>query len=99
MAANAGTIRLVDQTQAGFHAHLWLLETGYAFSDWAAGFLISHDTLREHAQRVSSAEVKPGAVQKWTVQFKAGTYGILCVPLRDGSEYGIGFTAGPITVR
>ena len=97
--AKTGTIQMEDLTTAGFNAYLWLLDSDYSFSDWAKGFLVSHATLRDHAHIVDHASVKPGAVQGWTAHFKAGTYGILCVPLRDGSEYGLGYTAGPITVQ
>src|SRR5207249_1443647 len=28
----------------------------------------------------------------------SGSYGILCVPLQNGEEYGVGYTAGPISL-
>jgi len=97
-AAGAVTFLLIDQTGGGFNAHVWLFEKGYQYADWARGFLTDHATLRDHARIVDDATVKPGATQRFTTRFDAGTYAFLCVPLRDGSEYGVGYTAGPIEV-
>jgi len=98
LAAGAVTFLLIDQTEGGFNAHVWLFEKGYQYADWARGFLTDHATLRDHARIVDNANVKPGATQRFTTRFDAGTYAFLCVPLRDGSEYGVGYTAGPISV-
>jgi tRNA U38,U39,U40 pseudouridine synthase TruA len=96
--AGAVTILLVDQTGGGFNAYVWVLEKGYEYADLARGFLTEHATLRDHAQMVDHASVSPGATQRFKTHFFAGTQAFLCVPLRDGSEYGLGYTAGPITV-
>jgi len=98
-AGTQAAIRLIDQRATGFNAHLFLLDDGYRFSDWEAGFLVSHATLVEHAHRVADGHVDPSKTDSFSAQFVSGTYGILCVPLRNGQEYGIGYTAGPITVR
>jgi hypothetical protein len=97
-ASGAVTLHLVDQTGGGFNAYTWLLDSGYPYSDWAHGFLTDHSTLRDHARMVDHASVKPGATQKVVTWFYAGTIGFLCVPLRDGAEYGVGYTAGPVSV-
>ena len=98
-AGTQAAIRLIDQRATGFNAHLFLLDHGYRFADWQAGFLVSHATLVEHAHRVADGHVDPRKTDSFSAQFVSGTYGILCVPLRNGQEYGIGYTAGPITVR
>lgn len=94
----AAVIRLVDGRASGFNAYLWLLNYGYTFEDWAARFLVSHDTLDDHAQIVSTAHVEPNATSRLTAHFLGATYGILCVPLQDGQEYGVAYTAGPLDV-
>ena len=99
LAAGAVIFLLVDQTGGGFNLHMWVLDSGYPYSDLARGFLTDHSTLRDHAQMVDSASVKPGATQRFTIHFYMGTYAFHCVPLRDGSEYGVGYTAGPISVK
>ena len=96
--AGAVTILLVDQTGGGFNLHMWVLDSSYPYADLAREFLSDHGTLRAHAQMTDSASVKPGATQRFTTHFYAGTYAFHCVPLRDGSEYGVGYTAGPIRV-
>ena len=88
--------RLAEERGLG---DIFLLDDGYRFSDWEAGFLVSHATLVEHAHRVADGHVDPSKTDSFSAQFVSGTYGILCVPLRNGQEYGIGYTAGPITVR
>lgn len=90
------TIKLVDLTKSGFNAHLWLFDHGYQYPDWAAGFLVSHATLTAHAHIVADTTVKPGSSSTLSYKFATGAYGILCVPLQNGSEYGVGYTAGPV---
>ena len=97
-AGSQAAIRLIDQRATGFNAHLFLLDDGYRFSDWEAGFLVSHATLVEHAHRVADGHVEPSRTDSFTARFVSGTYGILCVPLQNGEEYGVGYTAGPISV-
>ena len=98
VAGTQAAVRLVDQRASGFNAHLLLLGDGYRFADWEAGFLVSHDTLVEHARRVADGHVEPSKTASFTAHFVSGTYGILCVPLQNGDEYGVGYTAGPISV-
>ena len=90
------TIKLVDSRKSGFNVHLWLFDHGYQYPDWAAGFLVSHATLTAHAHIVADTTVKPGSSSTLSYKFATGAYGILCVPLQNGSEYGVGYTAGPI---
>ena len=100
VGGKVAALRLNDQRQSGFNVHLFLLDKDYAFADWTAGFLVSHATLVEHARRVADGQAKAGtdAIMPVTFASSGGTYGILCVPLQNGDEYGVGYTTGPIVV-
>jgi galactose oxidase-like protein len=98
VAGSFAVIKLVDQRGTGFNLHLWLVNAGNSYASLAAGFLASHDVLRQQAQMVASATVAPGGSLGFTTRLQAGTYALHCVPLKDGSEYGVGYTAGPIVV-
>ena len=100
VAGSALWLRLFDEHKSGFNVHLYLLGDSYHYADWSAAFLANHGSVSQHARKVSDGHSQPGTDALMTASFaKAGTYGMVCAPLRDGKEYGVGYTAGAIVVR
>src|SRR5437667_9500958 len=71
-AGSQAAIRLIDQRATGFNAHLFLLDHGYRFADWEAGFLVSHATLVEHAHTVAAAQADPSKTDSVTRRSDSG---------------------------